>query len=164
MDIIDVFLERHAALRRDLTALEAPFRLPHGVGWDDCVALDCERLLRDIELFFAAFKSHVQAEDDFLKEVSGRVPLDPAVREDFAQGRRAVAGIMKLFGAVAFTFDGEHVHRVRELLSRMHDEVEEHLLFEEKTLFPIVRRSLPADLLREHASRARAGGLRRPAR
>lgn len=155
MDIIDVFLDRHASLRRDLSALEAPFQPPHGVGWDDCVAIDANRLLRDIETFFASFKSHVLAEDDFLAEVAGRVKLDPATRADFAEGRRAVADIMKLFGAVAFTCDGEHVHRVRELLTRMHEEVEAHLRFEETTLFPLVKDRLPAETLREHGQRLR---------
>lgn len=162
MDIIDVFLERHAALRRDIASLEAPFLPPHGVGWDDCVAVDCERLLRDVERFFAAFKSHVLAEDRFLKDAAAKLKLDAATEAEFSEGRRAVAGIMKLFAAVAFTFDGEHVHRVRELLSRMHEEVEEHLDFEESILFPLLRERLPPDLLQVSASRERAGHGRRP--
>lgn len=155
MDIIDVFLERHAALRRDIASLEAPFLLPHGVGWDDCVSLDCERLLRDVERFFASFRSHVLAEDRFLKDAGGRLKLDAATEAEFSEGRRAVADIMKLFGAVAFTFDGEHVHRVRELLSRMHEEVEEHLDFEERILFPLLRERLPPEILQESGSRER---------
>lgn len=153
MDIIDVFLERHAALRGELSALEAPFRQPHGVGWDDCVALDGEALRRDAEAFFASFRGHALEEDEFLAAARARAGLDEELLRAFAEGRRSVADIMKLFGAVAFTCDGEHVHRVRELLSRMRDEVEAHLRFEETSLFPAFRERVPAGLLREHGER-----------
>lgn len=157
MDIIEVFLETHRALRRELAALEAPFQRPHGVGWDDCVSLDCKRLLKEIESFFSAFKDHEAAEDEFMAEVSSLVKLDAATGVAFANGRRAVADIMKLFGAVAFTFDGEHVHRVRELLSRMRAEVEAHLDYEEKVLFPLMKARLPGALLREFGELALHG-------
>lgn len=157
MDIIEVFLEKHGQLRRDLEALEAPFRRPHGVGWDDCVSVDCKCLLKDIEGFFASFKDHEAAEDEFMSEVSHLVKPDAATSAAFANGRRAVADIMKLFGAVAFTFDGEHVHRVRELLSRMGREVETHLAFEEKRLFPMLKARVPAAVLREAGERALHG-------
>jgi len=155
MDIIDVFLERHAILRGELTALEAPFRQPHGVGWDDCLALDGEALRRDADAFFASFRGHALDEDEFLAEAGALLNLDAQTQEAFGEGRRSVGDIMKLFGAVAFTCDGEHVHRVRELLSRMREEVEAHLLFEERTLFPLFKQRVSAALLREHGLRAR---------
>lgn len=156
MDIIDVFLERHAALRRDLSALEAPFQKPHGVGWDDCVAVDRGGLVRGVEGFFASWREHASAEDRFMGSVSGKVRLDAATLADFDEGRRALAEIMKLLGAIAFTFDGSHVHRVRELLSRLREESESLLRFEEQTLFPLLRRRLDANLLREEGARERA--------
>ncbi len=157
MDIIEVFLEKHGALRRELESLEAQFQRPHGVGWDDCVSLDCKRLLKDIEAYFASFRDHEAAEEEFMSEVAALVKLDATTRDAFAKGRRAVADIMKLFGVIAFTFDGEHVHRLRELLSRMSTEVEAHLAFEERTLFPLIRERVPAALLRESAERALHG-------
>jgi iron-sulfur cluster repair protein YtfE (RIC family) len=153
MDIIDVFLERHGELRARISELEAPFKRPHGVGWDDLVTLDCQRMQRDIGAFFEAFREHEASEDAMFAEAADRIRLDPATREAFEKGRRAVADIMKLFGAVAFTCDGEHVHRVRELLSRMREEVEAHLAYEEKVLFPLAREGLPAALLTELADR-----------
>lgn len=154
MDIIDVLLESHAALRGGLEAVAAPFRQPHGVGWDDRVALDQARLLRDIEIFFASFKSHETAEDELLAAVSGRFALDGESRAAFQEGRRTLGEIMKLFGAVAFCCDGEHVYRVRELLFRLREELDAHLVFEESILFPTLRAGLPADLLRELGLRA----------
>ncbi|MBI2387126.1 MAG: hypothetical protein HYV14_14135 [Elusimicrobia bacterium] len=157
MDIIEVFLDNHRQLRQELTALQARFQRPHGVGWDDCVSLDCKRLLKDIEAFFASFRDHEAAEDEFLREVAPLVKLDAPTRDAFAGGRRAVAEIMKLFSVVAFTFDGEHAHRVRELLPRMSAEVDAHLTFEEKTLFPLMRERLPAALLQEFGEHALHG-------
>lgn len=151
MDIIDVFLEKHAGLRAELESLAAPFNRPHGVGWDDCLSLDRERMLRDVDSFFASFREHEASEDELFSE---RLSLDEPTRAAFDAGRRAVADIMKLFGAVAFTCDGEHVHRVRELLSRMREEVEAHLAYEEKVLFPMMRERLPAALLRRLGERA----------
>lgn len=149
MDIIDAFLETHAVLRGELSALEAPFKRAHGVGWDDCMSLDQKSLLRDINAFFASFKKHEAAEDEFLAKVAGRFELDAQTRAAFAEGRRALSEIMKLFGAVAFSCDGEHVHRVRELLSRLRQELEAHLAYEEKILFPLLKKALPSELLRE---------------
>lgn len=157
MDIIDVYLERHGALRAQIAALEAPFKRPHGVGWDDCLALDHKALLRDVGAFFDAFREHEASEEEMFAEASDRIRLDPATRAAFEKGRRAVADIMKLFGAVAFTCDGEHVHRVRELLSRMREEVEAHLAFEERILFPLAREALPPALLAELADRVLHG-------
>lgn len=164
MDIIDVFLERHGALRAELAGLAAPLRRPHGVGWDDCVSLDCQRLRRDIEAFFASFRAHEAAEEEVLTEIAGQFKLDAAMRAAFEDGRRAVADIMKLCGAVAFSFDGEHVHRLRELLGRMTEEVEAHLAYEEKSLFPLLRERLPAARLRELGDRAREAELHPPAK
>lgn len=162
MDIIDFFLESHAALRGDVSRLEAPLKRAHGVGWDDCVAIDQKRLLRDVNGFFDSFKKHEMAEDDFLAEVSGQLVLDAQTRAAFAEGRRALSEIMKLFGAVVFSCDGEHVHRVRELLSRLRQELEAHLSYEEKILFPLLRDRLPEALLRELGAHARAGGMHGP--
>lgn len=156
MDVIDLFLEEHAALRAALAALEAPFRPPHGVGWDDCLPLDRARLMRDAGAFFAAYRAHEAEEDGLLAEASARVELEDATRSAFAESRRAVSDVMKLFNAVVFACDGEHVHRVREVLSRMRDEVEAHLAYEEKLLFPLLRERLPAATLGALAQRARA--------
>lgn len=163
MDIIDFFLESHAALRGEIEAVEAPFKRPHGVGWDDCVVLDNKRLLRNINAFFASFKKHEAAEDAFLAEVAGQFTLDAETRAAFDEGRRSLGEIMKLFGAVAFSCDGEHVHRVRELLSRLREELESHLAYEEKILFPQMKKRLPAGLLRELGLQARGGGIHGPA-
>lgn len=164
MDIVEFFHESHMALRRELAALEAPFKLPHGVGWDDCVSLDRDALLRDVDAFFSSFRLHEATEDEVLAAAGRRLGLDEEMRAEFTKGRRTVADVMKLFGAVTFTCDGEHVHRVRELLSRMREEIENHLSYEEQILFPLLKEKLPAaerERLGEHARSAGTHGARR---
>ena len=160
MDIIDDFLEKHAALRAEISKLEAPFKRAHGVGWDDCMALDPKGLTRDLNAFFDSFRKHEKEEDDLMAEVAALFEPDAPTRASFAEGRRALAEIMKLLGVVASTCDGEHVHRVRELLVRLRQEVESHLTYEEKTLFPLLRRRLPESLLRELGAHFHDGGIR----
>lgn len=144
MGKIEGFLTSHAVLRAELEALSAPFKRTHGVGWDDCVALDQKRLLRDILAFIESVKTHETQEEAFLTEVSGALEPDEQTRAALAEGRRSLSELMKLLGVVAFTCDGEHVHRVRELLFRLRDELEPHLAYEEKTLFPLLRERLAA--------------------
>lgn len=158
MDIIEFFQQSHQALRQELAALEAPFKLPHGVGWDDRVCLDRDALLRDVEAFFASFRGHEAAEDEVLSAAGPRLGLDEELRDEFTKGRRTVADVMKLFGAVTFTCDGEHVHRVRDLLGRMREEIETHLAYEEKVLFPLLRERLPPAELRRLGEHARSAG------
>lgn len=158
MDIIEFFRASHRDLRRELAALEAPFNRPHGVGWDDCVSLDQEALQRDVDAFFSSFRRHEAAEDEVLAETAGRLGLDAEMLAEFTKGRRTVADVMKLFGAVAFSCDGEHVHRVRELLARMREEIENHLVYEEKILFPLLQEKLTAAQLRRLVEHARSAG------
>ena len=51
------------------------------------------------------------------------------------------------------------MHRVRELLFRLRQELEAHLTYEEKILFPLLKKRLPEVQLRELASDAREGGF-----
>jgi iron-sulfur cluster repair protein YtfE (RIC family) len=160
MDIIDYFLENHAALRAELEALASPFKRTHGVGWDDCVVLDQNRLFQNVTAFIASVKEHELQEDEVLSEVCVLLEEDAKALAALAEGRRSLREILKLFNVIAYNCDGEHVHRVRELLFRLREELEPHLEFEEKVLFPLLRARLPAKLLRELGSGVQAGGAR----
>ena len=48
---------------------------------------------------------------------------------------------------------------MRELLFRLRQELEAHLTYEEKILFPLLKKRLPEVQLRELASDAREGGF-----
>jgi iron-sulfur cluster repair protein YtfE (RIC family) len=51
---------------------------------------------------------------------------------------------------------------VRELLSRLRQELESHLSYEEKILFPLLKKRLPAGLLRELGAHSRADAAHGP--
>ncbi|PIR15724.1 MAG: hypothetical protein COV48_12775 [Elusimicrobia bacterium CG11_big_fil_rev_8_21_14_0_20_64_6] len=155
MDIIEVSLIRHAALRGGLETISAPFNRPHGVGWDDCLTLDCQCLLTDIGDFLRACKEHEESEDELVAAVTALGAMDKRIGADYAESRRALGGAMKLFSAIAYTFDGEHVHRLRELLQHLREEFESHLAFKEKVLFPLLRERLSAERLEELGRHAR---------
>lgn len=155
MDIIDCLLEGHGRLRSSLTFLTALLDRPSGAGWDDCAVVDQARFARELEAFFAAFKAHEAMEDAYLTRVLKQIEMDPDLLGAIAEGHRAVAEMTKLFGAVAASRDGEHVYRLRTVLYRLREELETHMGYEEKVVFPKLRAHLPAGLLRELGRRAR---------
>lgn len=138
MDGIEGLLKSHAALRDELAILTAPFERSHGVGWDDCVALDKDRLSRDAQGLFAAVRRHEAAQHELLAAIA-RPEADAELRGAFAQGRGSLGEMMKLFSAVVSNCDGEHAHQVRTVLSRLREEIETRLAYEEKILFPKLR-------------------------
>jgi hypothetical protein len=152
MDIIDVLLEDHAALRGELAVLTAPFTGPPGTGR---LALDNRGLLRDVRGFFNLFKAHEAVEDDFFSEAFCMVDLDPAQRAEFTEGRRSLAESIKLFGSIAFSCDGENVHPMRVISARLKVDMHAHLVFEELVIFPKARKRLPASRLRDLEKLAR---------
>lgn len=156
MDIIDFLLEEHAALRGSLTFMTATLERPTGTGWDDRPVIDQARFTRELGVFFKAFKAHEAAEDAYLTRVLDQLRMDPGIVEAISEGHRAVAEMTKLFGAVAASGDGEHVYRLRTVLSRLREEMETHMTYEEKIVFPRLRAHLPAGLLRELGRRAQA--------
>ncbi|MBI4060712.1 MAG: hemerythrin domain-containing protein [Elusimicrobia bacterium] len=156
MDIVDCLLEGHRTLRSSLACMAVLLDGPSGVGWDDCAALDRERFSRELKGFFAAFKAHEAMEDAYLTRILHQIEMEPDLNAAIAEGHRAVAEMTKLFGAVAASCDGEHVYRLRTVLSRLSEELETHLSYEEKVVFPKLRALLPDRLLRELGRRAQA--------
>ena len=155
MDIIDSLLEGHGKLRNSLVFLTALLERPNGAGWDDRATMSPERFTRELNGFFAAFKAHEAMEDAYLIRVLDQIGMSPEILEAIAEGHRAVAEMTKLFGAVAVSGDGEHVYRLRTVLARLREELETHMAYEEKVVFPKMRASTPAGLLRELGRRAR---------
>ena len=154
MDIIDVLLEDHAVLRGEAEALTAPFtRLLGGAK-----EIDRRALLRDMRFFFTLFKTHEAVEDDFLSEAFCLVELDARQRAAFTDGRRSLADALSRFGSLAVDSGAKSVEAMRGVSLRLLDALEEHLSLEEKIIFPRLKASLRADMLRDVGERARAEG------
>jgi len=155
MDIIDVLLEDHAALRGEAEALTSPHTRARGGA-----PPDRKRLLGDMRAFFTLFKAHEAVEDDFLSEAFCLVELDAGQRAEFSETRRALAEALKKFGAFAVGSGGKSVEPMRDVALRLRDDLEAHLSCEERVVFPRLRASMRAAKLRDLGARARAGARR----
>ena len=104
----------------------------------------------------AAFKAHEAVEDAYLSRIVRQLGLEPELDAAIAEGHRSLGTMAHLFGTVVRVCDGEHVYRVRTVLSLLSEELERHFSYEEKQVFPKLRDRLPEGLLRELGHRARA--------
>ena len=155
MDIVDLLLETHEALRGSLKSLTAMLGEASGVGWEDRLTLDRDPFARKLNEFLAAFKAHEAVEEAYLSRIVRQLGLDPELDAAIAEGHRSLGAMTHLFGTVVGVCDGEHVYRVRTVLSLLSEELERHFSFEEKQVFPKLRDRLPKGLLRELGHRAR---------
>lgn len=162
MDIVELLLEKHETLRGELKSLTALLGQPSGVGWEDRAEYDQERFSRQLKEFLAAFRAHEAVEDAYLSRIVRQLGLDPELDAAIAEGHRSLGAMTHLFGTVVCVCDGEHVYRVRTILSLLSEELERHFSYEEQRVFPKLRERLPAGLLRELGHRAslkqRVGG------
>ena len=154
MDIVELLLENHETLRGSLKSLTAMLGQPSGVGWEDRMGLDQARFSLQLGKFLADFKAHEAVEDAYLSRIVRQLGLDPELGAAIAEGHRSLGAMTHLFGTVVGVCDGEHVHRVRTVLSLLSEELERHFVYEENRVFPKLRERLPAGLLRELGHRA----------
>ncbi|MDX6767965.1 MAG: hemerythrin domain-containing protein [Elusimicrobiota bacterium] len=140
MDSIDRLLTEHEALRRDAAALEALLGPQRGVGWDD--ESDC-----DVAAFRAARDrlAHDLMEHEAREEkLIGRRLHSPGQGEMEAEVERAhktLNSLVSLLQSAAELCTQKRVHRLRTIVSRVREELETHLGYEEKVLFPLLRGS-----------------------
>ena len=97
-----------------------------------------------------------------MSRVVRQLELDPKLDAAVAQGHRSLGEITRLFGVVGGVFDGDHAYAVRAVLTRLSEELEDHLSHEESRVFPKLRERLPEGLLLELGRRA--GGFVAPCR
>ena len=162
MDIVDCLLKTHGELRGSLESLTVLLGSPRGVGWDDQSALDKEKFSRELAEFLSVFKAHEAVEDAFLSRVVRQIDPDPDLDAAITEGHRSLESLTRIFGVVAASCDGEHVHGVRTALGRLREELETHLAYEEESVFPRLRSCLRAGLLQELGRRASLMTARRP--
>lgn len=156
MDIVDLLLESHETLRGSMKRLTAMLGEPRGVGWEDRSTLDREPFSRQLREFLSDFKAHETVEDAFLCRIVRQLELNPGLDAAIVEGHRSLRSMARLFETIVGVCDGEHVHRVRTVLDLLSAELERHLAYEEKQVFPKLRERLPAGLLRELGHRAQA--------
>lgn len=156
MDLIDGMLANHGTLRGSLMFLGALLDRPCGCGWDDLAVIDQDSLARELAGFMEALKRHEALEAEYMESVLRIRQADRELTDAVSAGHRAVEDLARIFGAVASSGDGEHVHRLRTVLERLTEEVEIHLAYEERVVFPLLRARLTHAELRELGRRALA--------
>lgn len=154
MDLIDGMMANHGTLRGSLIFLGALLDRPCGCGWDDLRVIDQDSLAREINGFMEALRRHEALEAEYVESVLKTRHADRELTETVSTGHRAVEDLARIFGAVASSGDGEHVHRLRTVLERLTDEVETHLAYEERVVFPLLRARLSHAELLELGRRA----------
>lgn len=67
----------------------------------------------------------------------------PEIAEWIEKNHRGHDQLVRLLGAVAATCDGQHVHGLRFALEELRAELESHILYEARVVFPLLAESLP---------------------
>ncbi len=155
MELFNVLLEDHAALRRSLAALSRELGAPAGCGWDDRAALDPRRFRRDVKAFLSALKRHEAREEAWLVRPLRQAGASEArAVESLDRAHKTLDDLVSLFQATARSCDGKHVYGLRWALSLLGEGLERHLAEEETTLFPRLRHAWTHGLRRELGRRA----------
>lgn len=144
-DLFSSLLEEHAELRRELAGVVGLLGKAQGVGWDDQVDVDLPRLKEAERRFSAKLKAHERMEEECLSELLRRSALERKTQPQALEtGHAAVRDIFRLLETVTGLCDGKHVYALRNLMSRVSEDMERHLAYEERELFPLLRSSSSA--------------------
>ncbi|UPT75450.1 MAG: hemerythrin domain-containing protein [Elusimicrobiota bacterium] len=139
-DLLDSLLEEHAELRSSLAEMEELLGKAQGVGWDDQTDVDLPQLKEAEMRFSAMLKAHERTEEERLSDLLRRLALEGnSPGQAVETGHAAVRGIFRLLQTVTGLYDGQHVYALRTLMSKVAEELEHHLAYEEQELFPRLR-------------------------
>jgi hemerythrin-like domain-containing protein len=136
--LIRNLLEEHAELRRELAGMAGLLGKAQGVGWDDQMDVDLPRLKEAEHRFSARLKAHEQMEAEHLPQLLRRLALEGESHK-LEAGNTTVRDIFRLLETITGLCDGKHVYALRNLMSRVSEDLERHLAYEERELFPLLR-------------------------
>lgn len=139
MKIVDELLEQHARLRCDMVELESLLGPSSDAGWDDCSNCDMAQFQASLKGFLATLQTHESYEERVLGDVVRFPDGQKELQHGMAKSHETLDSLMKLFNAASVIGHGHHVYSVRNIAKRVHDELEAHLAYEEKTLFPLFK-------------------------
>lgn len=138
-DAINELLKGHAQLREQMGAMLALLGRAKGPGWDDATRLDMQSVHEAEFRFSAALKDHESTEERFLSAAISRLSQDGRLAAGALESEhRALKNIFELLQSVTWLCDGEHIHRLRWVMSATAEILERHLSYEERELFPLI--------------------------
>lgn len=142
MDKIDSLIQEHATLRRLADRIVRSLGTQRGVGWEDCTDCEMTSFFSAQRVFQDMLAEHEAREERILGALlrhreTGSADLEPILHRAHA----SLNGMTALLRTLSNVCDGRHVYAVRTMAERLRDELERHLTYEEKVLFPFLRRS-----------------------
>lgn len=147
MDSIDLLLTEHVALRRDAAALLALLGPQRGVGWDDRSDCDVPAFRENRDRLAADLAAHERREEKFLAghlRGPGRAELEAEVE----RAHKTLNELTALLQTASALCTQGRVHQLRTITERVIEELETHLAYEEKVLFPLLREPRAARMRR----------------
>lgn len=137
---VQVLVTEHAEIRRRMAELERLLGERRGVGWDDRADCDLAALSSSWSGFREFLTAHEAGEEAALRSLRDGVP---EIEEWIEKNHRGHDEFVRLLGSVAATCDGRHVHSLRFALEELRHELDAHMEYEEKVVFPLLADSLP---------------------
>lgn len=129
--------EEHAELRRRLKDLESLIGRVGGVGWDDRSTCDAAALVSASEGLKKYLRAHELGEEALLRRGAERgAPAE--LRQWIEKNHDLLDDLAALLAAVAGRCDGDHVYGLRTVLERVRGELESHMDYEERVIFPLL--------------------------
>lgn len=138
---LDGLLTEHAALRRDAAALEALLGPQRGVGWDDRSDCDVPAFRAARDRLAAELEAHERREEAMMAKrlrTAARGELEAEVE----RAHHTLNDLVALLESAAVLCEKGRVYRLRTLAGRVREELDTHLQYEEKVLFPLLRGTL----------------------
>ena len=138
--VIDELIQEHAALRALARWLERTTDFE-----EDGRRCPLEELRSRQRRFEEELKEHEGREERLLARLSRlRTPAEPDLEPEIRRAHGSLEGMTALLRTLSGVCDGAHMGAVRSMTGRLREELELHLLYEEKVLFPLLRRRLPS--------------------
>lgn len=141
MGTIDSLLEEHALLRRLAEAIEKSIGVKQGVGWDDRMSCETTILRASIERFYDVLREHEKKEDRVIDKILCDCRGNrETVEAEIAKAHVSLNEMTILLSSLFAVCDGAHMYAVRNAAERLKSELEAHLTYEEKVVFPLLSR------------------------
>lgn len=139
MDPVDLLLEDHAQLRRMMANLEKRLGPQAGVGWEDVSRCDLPAFQAAQDELLETLTMHELREE---RVFADRLPVASReeLQKEVERAHEALNSLVSLMRSLAAYCADGRVHSLRVTTARAREELEHHLVFEEKVLIPLLRR------------------------